>query len=362
MTRMPVVAVLAAAVFSGALFAQDGKVEMILAAKVPNPKAKRPLLQFDGAVPLPDMTVLFVSVGRSYETWVNGKLEPGLLGAGGLMAQVKERKFSLGNPIDGPGLFSARVDFREELQNPKVLEYLKKTPVQPRTWNFMFSAWNEDFLPTLVSNLQELDQLSADALEMVKRYETACAKEELWKAQGKELTAENAKLLKRCEQTGLRALYPAALSQIHYTIRNLQGNSPYFTFEAGKFVGATSYHADMQKLKTFREEDFTYENFKRYVTESVTVAGREFCLWIVKDFYRADHKLHPDAVDAITQMKAHAGVAEFVDRLKALTVEVVKQAELEIRAAKIVPGEKEKEKAPRGPEKQPGLPKPPEKK
>ena len=190
MTRTPVVAALAAALLSGALFAQDGKVEMILAAKVPNPKAKRPLLRFDGAVPLPDMAILFISVSKGYETWMNGRLEPNLAGAGGVMAQVKERKFGLENPIDGPGLFSVRVDLREELQNPKIMEHLKKTPVQPRTWNFAFSAWNEGLLQSIVSNLQELDQLAVDAGDMVKRYELACAKEETWKAQAKELTTE----------------------------------------------------------------------------------------------------------------------------------------------------------------------------
>ena len=346
MTRMPVVAVLAAALCSGALAAQDGKVEMILAAKVPNPKAKRPLLRFDGAVPLPDMAVLFISVSRGYETWTGGRLEPNAAGTGGVMAQVKERKFALENPIDGPGLFQVRVDLREELQNPKILEHLKKNPIQPRTWNFAFSAWSEDLLGTLVSSLQELDQLAAEAGDMVKRFETACAKEEVWKAQAKDLNAENAKLLKRCEQSALKALYPAALSQIHYTVRNLQGNSPYFTFEAGKFVGATSYHADQQKLKTFREEDFTYENFKRYVTESVSVAGREFCLWILKDYRRAGNQLHPDAVEAINQMKGHPGVVEFVERLKALKAEELAQAEKEIRAAKVVPGAEKKDEKP----------------
>ena len=359
MTRMPVVAAFVAAFLSAGAFAQDGKVEMILAAKVPNPKAKRPLLRFDGAVPLPDMAILFISVARGYETWVNGRLMASSAGAGGVMAQVKERKFSLENPIDGPGLFQVRVDLREELQNPKIIEFLKKTPVQPRTWNFMFSAWNEDLVQALVSGLQDLDQLAADALEMVKRYEKACEKEELWKAQAKELTAENAKLLKRCDAgDALRVLFPAALSQIHYTVRNLQGNSPYFTFEAGKFVGATSYHADNQKLKTFREEDFTYENFKRYVTEAVSVAGREFSLWIVKDFRRAGNQLHPDAVEAVNQMKAHAGVAEFVEVLKALkTEDQLKQVEVEIRAAKLVPGAEKKDQKPappKGPEVQPG--------
>src|SRR5688572_2735321 len=117
MTRMPVVAAFVAAFLSAGAFAQDGKVEMILAAKVPNPKAKRPLLRFDGAVPLPDMTILFLSVGRGYETWVNGRLEASVAGAGGVMAQLKDRKFNLDNPIDGPGLFKVRVDLREELQN-----------------------------------------------------------------------------------------------------------------------------------------------------------------------------------------------------------------------------------------------------
>lgn len=343
MTRLLAVALLLPA----ALAAQDGKVEMILAAKVPNPKAKRPLLQFDGAVPLPDMAVLFVSVGRSNEAWAGGRLEPVQAGAGGLMAQVKARKFTLANPIDGPGLFAVRVDLREELQNPTILESLKKNPVQPRSWSFMFSAWNEDLLPALVSNLQELDSLSNDALEMVKKFELACAKEEVWKAQAKDITTENAKLLKRCEQSALKALYPAALSQIHYTVRNLQGNSPYFSFEGGKFAGATSYHADNQKLKTFREEDFTFENFKRYCGDAITIGGREFSLWILKDFLRAGKVLHPDAAEAVKQMKTHSGVAEFAERLLAPKAEEIEHLEKEIRAAKVIaPVEKKDDKAP----------------
>lgn len=343
MTRVPVVAALAAVFLSGASFAQDDQVKMLLAAKVPNPKAKRPLLQFDGAVPLPDMSVLFVSVSRSYENWVGGALQPATAGAGGLMAQVKDRKFNLGNPIDGPGLFAVRVDFREELQNPKILEQLKKNPVQPRMWNFLFSAWNDDLLQALVPNLQEMVSLAQEAGEMVKKFEQACAKEEVWKASVKQITDENGKLLKRCEQSGLRALFPAALSQVHYSVRNLQGNSPYFSFDAGKFAGATSYHADNQKLKTFREEDFTFENFKRYCQEAAAVAGREFCLWILKDFRRAGNQLHPDAADAVKQVKALPGVADFAERLLALKEADAEVLERDIRAAKLAPKDPSKQ-------------------
>lgn len=340
---------LAFALLIPVLASQDKSVEMILAAKVPNPKAKRPLLQFDGAVPLPDMSVLFVSVGRTYESWAGGRIEPAQAGAGGFMAQIKDRKFSLGNPIDGPGLYGVRVDLREELQNPKILEFLKKTPVQPRTWNFMFSAWTDDLLQSLVPNLQELASLALEAGDMVKRFEKACEKEEIWKATAKEITAENAKLLKRCEQSSLKAFFPAAVSQIHYSIRNLQGNSPYFSFDAGKFSGATSYHADNQKVKTFRNEEFTFENFKRYCSEAVGVAGREFALWIVKDYRRAAHQLHPDAAEAIKQVKTQPGVADFAERLLALKPaedpKVLEILEKDIRATKVAPDANEK-KAP----------------
>jgi hypothetical protein len=339
MTRA-IAAILGTALLAGAVSAQqENKIDLSLAAKVPNPRAKRPLLQCDGQVPLPDMSVLFVSVARSYEVWAGGRLEPAQAGAGGLMAQVRERKFSLGNPIDGPGLFDVRVDFREELQNPKIMEFLKKTPVQPRSWNFKFSAWNDELVKALVSNLQELDSLAQEAGEMVKKFEQACAKEEVWKSTAKEITDENSKLLKRCEQSGLKALYPAALTQIHYSIRNLQGNSPYFSFDAGKFAGATSYHADNQKLKTFREEDFTFENFKRYCQEASSVAGREFSLWIVKDFRRNNNQLSADASEAVKEMKQHPGISDFVERLLALKAEEVALLETDIRAAKLAPGQ-----------------------
>lgn len=323
--------------------AQDPKpTEMTLAAKVPNPKAKRPLLNFDGSIPLPDQTVLFLSVARVQESWIAGRIEPTHVNAGSSLAQVKDRKFSLQTPIDGPGLFVARVDLRDELQNPKTTDYLKKTPVNPKMWNFAFSAWGDDLPGLLASALQDFDVLAQDAGEMVKRYETACKTEEAWKAAAKELSGENAKLLRRCEGSSLRAFYPAALNQVHYTIRNLQGNSPYFTFVDGKFTGATSYHADEQKVKTFRDEAFTYENFKRYVSEGIVIAGREFSLWHLKDYKRAGQS-SGDALSALTQMKAHAGVAEFFERLKAIkTPEEFEVLDKDIRQMKVVAAAPEK--------------------
>jgi hypothetical protein len=340
MMRSPVVTALLAALLAPALGAQDPpkQTQMTLAAKVPNPKAKRPLLRFDGGIPVPDMTVLFVSVSRSQESWNGDRLEPTYTTAGGSMAQVMERKFTLESPIDGSGLFSVRVDLRDELQNPQIIDSLKKTPVDPKSWRFDFSAWSDDLPTNLAAALMELDLLGQDAGVMVRKYETACKTEQGWLAAAKELTAENAKLLKRCESTGLRAYYPAALNQIHYTVRNLQGNSPYFSFVDGKFSGATSYHADNQKVKTFRNEDFTYENFKRYIAESTVIAGREFALWIVKDFRRAGNQSTADAVAAVTQMKDHPGVAEFLPRLNPVKADDVDALDKDIRGAKLGPG------------------------
>ena len=340
MMRSPVVTALLAALLAPALGAQDPpkQTQLTLAAKVPNPKAKRPLLRFEGGIPVPDMTVLFVSVSRSQESWGNDRLEPSFTTASGSMAQVIDRKFTLESPIDGSGLFSVRVDLRDELQNPQIVDSLKKTPVDPKTWMFAFSAWSDDLPTNLASALQELDLLAQDAGAMVRKYETACKTEQTWQVAAKELTAENAKLLKRCESTGLRAYYPAALNQIHYTVRNLQGNSPYFSFVDGKFSGATSYHADNQKVKTFRNEDFTYENFKRYIAESTSVAGREFALWIVKDFRRAGNQSTADAAAAVAQVKDHPGVVEFVERLKPVKLDDIETLEKDIRAAKLGPG------------------------
>lgn len=353
MMRSPVAtAFLAALLAPAVLGAQDPKksqamppepkkTEMTLAAKVPNPKAKRPLLRFEGGIPLPDMTVLFVSISRQQESWAGGRLEPAYITSGGSMVQIQERKFTLDAPIEGSGLFAVRVDLRDELQNPATVDYLKKAPVDPKSWMFAFSAWGDDLPTQLASALQEMDLLSKEAGEMVRKYEAACKTEQAWQAAAKELTAENAKLLKRCEGTNLRAYYPAALNQIHYTVRNLQGNSPYFTFVDGKFAGATSYHADNQKVKTFRDEEFTYENFKRYIAESTSVAGREFSLWLLKDYRRAGNQVTGEATAAVQQMKDHPGVVEFFDRLKGLktlTAEDVAVLEKDIRAAKLAPG------------------------
>src|SRR6185503_5919456 len=142
--------------------------------------------------------------------------------------------------------------------------------------------------------------------EMVKKFERATMSKEGWGGESKGLAVEGGKLQNRLQNHELMAYYPAAVNNLFFTVRNVVNNAPYFTFGAdGKFSGASDYHADNKKVATFRNEDYNWENLKRYVEETALIGGREFCLWIVKDLRRTGGQMRPEITEAIKSQKAH---------------------------------------------------------
>src|SRR5205823_3076021 len=82
-------------------------------------------------------------------------------------------------------------------------------------------------------------------------------------------------LAKIDKSTELKSYYPAGVSNVSFTVRNIVSSAPYYTFSGGKFTGAKDYHADNQKVKTYRNEEFSWDNLKRYVEEAAPIGGRE---------------------------------------------------------------------------------------
>ncbi|MBI3857038.1 MAG: hypothetical protein HY293_15235, partial [Planctomycetes bacterium] len=154
-------------------------------------------------------------------------------------------------------------------------------------------------------------------------------------AEIKPLSLEGNKFLAKLEHHDLKAYYPAAVNNLYYTIRNIVNNAPYYTYGAdGKFSGAKDYHADGEKVKTYRGEEFNWDNLKRYIEDTPAIAGREFCLWIIKDLRRTAGQMRPEIQEAIKSHKAAAGVEFFQERLLKAGISDIDPLEAEIRGPK----------------------------
>jgi hypothetical protein len=331
--RVALFAILSVALSWGAAYSQD-ETALNLTCKGPLGRGRLKMLRFDGSGPLPDNAVLKLTVQATAEQWSNDRLDPMMLGTEGNVTQVKNRKFDLETPVNGPGLYSVRVELIDEFQNPQ-LQVSIKGKYAPRAWSFKFHAWGDDLAEELWPKLQEVDALIAEAQIILRKFELACQTEQTWQAQAKALTEENGKLLQQFEKAReLKALFPAAMHQAFYTVRNVQGTAEYFIWKEGTFAGGKSYHADNEEVKTFRNEAFTYANLRRYVDEALAIAGRELCLWILKDARRAG-EIRPQHLDLLKNAKAHAGVAEFVEPMTAMKFEELDAMEKTVRTAKL---------------------------
>ncbi|MFN3484653.1 MAG: hypothetical protein ACK44W_04120 [Planctomycetota bacterium] len=338
-------AVLAATAALGGLAGADQEEPAVtLHCKPPAARARVPRLRLDGTAPYPDRAVLRMHLARQFEMWAGGRLLPTSIGGSGGFVEVRNRKFVYEPIFEGPGQYLIRVEFNLESQPEPLRESFKKHPPR-KDWTFQFAAWGDE-LAGQIGKLPEVDQIAAEAQELLRRYEKACVSEASWKAEAKELTKESSRLMAKIEgeKHDLKAVFPASLNQLFYTVRSIRGTSEFFVWENGKFAGGRSYHAENQKIKTHRDEDFTFENLRRYVEEVPSLAGREFALWVVKDLRRTEGKLSSAMQEVLKANAAHAGLAPFAERLEKAAPADLELLEAEIRGAPAQPPKPPEEK------------------
>ncbi len=331
--------VLAAVALGSLAIAQDKpsdkpENEITLACKAPSAKARNPQIRFEAGTPFPDHTVLKVNLKRSFEDFSFNRVVAIQADAGGGAVEVRGRKFVFEPPVEGPGAYAVYVMYLDEFQRQTVKDQLKGK-VDKKLWKFEFLAWTDDLIPQLGPKLEEIAVLARESTAMLKRFDDAVQGEATWKAMQKDLVALNAKLQRKLETSDAKAFFPASLNQIFYTIRSVQGTSPYFHFENGKFAGGRSYHADNQEIKSHRNEPFTFMNLQKYVDEAVPLAGREMGLWLVKDMKRAG-LVRPDVQAALKKYAEHPGLAPFVERLAAATPTDLDALEKDLRGAPLM--------------------------
>jgi hypothetical protein len=314
------------ALFLGSPGLASGQEEarVTLTCSSPTFKTREPKLILKGGCPLPDGTVLKVTIHRMVESCSGGQMVEGPQESGGGLTEAQEKKFSFESVIVSPGRYLARLSLSDEFQRKDLLPEIKRKAPQQRQWPFECSAWGDDLARQISPRLVDLAALVAEAREKVQRFEKA--------AESPQLLKENGKLLEKIENSILmKALFPAGQYTLQETIRSLQGSAPYFAFEEGKFVGVKSPYPD-GPTKTFRNELFTFAAIHRYLEEVIPIAGREFSLWIVKDLRRTSGVMSAELLEALRSQKAAPGVAPYAERLEKAVAADLDALERDIRA------------------------------
>jgi hypothetical protein len=244
---------------------------------------------------------------------MSGRLVHGatVLGAP-LFLSVRNRRIRIDQPVGGPGGYRAIVEFADQDQGgSKAAAFMEENPV--RRWVFDFVAWGDQLMSQLGRCLEEVDELSKEALEVIERFLAASATAEGWEGLSQELDTAAASLVRKFSQAEARKVYPAAVGEMDSIIRYLKGCATVFTFPDGKFAGPASYR-QRPLARDDSREGFAFDDLKKDIEEARVAAGRELALWILKDLRRAG----PRGLfqDALRDHAKHPGVAEFAERLE----------------------------------------------
>ena len=254
---------------------------LALKARLPARAARAPLLLLEGTADLADRHRIFVSVYSEAESYDGRRLRPESTLRTGAFTQVTRGRIAMDTTWTTPAPLLVRASLKDSDQIPEILAAMKG---KSRDWSFQAAGWDDALIARLEPALDEVEVAAAELGALLKEVEAACVSEERWKAESPRLKPKALALLARAEKPSLLA---AAAQLLFYTARNLASDSTYFKWEGKEFQGPVSYHADKQKLKTFREEAWTFAALRRYAAEAPEVAARELALWIVKDRRRA---------------------------------------------------------------------------
>jgi hypothetical protein len=256
-----------------------------LKARLPVPGARVPLLRLEGSADLPDRFLLFVSVQREREAYDGRRLRADAALVHGGFVQVARGRIALDLRWTDPAPFRVQARLSEADQGPEIQAAMRgKYPV--REWLFQGAGWGDGLMGRLPAAGEEIDAAAADLAALLKKAEAACATRERWLREAPALRPELRALRERLEQLPARMLLSAAGDLLLSTARNLDGDSAYFDWTGDDFQGPVSYHADRQKMKTYRAEAWSFAALRRYAEEATAVADRELGLWIVKDIRR----------------------------------------------------------------------------
>lgn len=271
--------------------------------------------RFQGRGGLPEGVALQVQVRRAEQHFLLGRLSEDWQAVQSFTPTQEQGSFDVEWPLSTPGRLSIRVTAPDSIQDLRVLEALNRIPEKERGWTFEYSAWDDSLLANLDPQLAEIAELAREATDLVARAQAACATPERFGAEEKSLIADARRLESRAHGFAAAGLYPAAALELARMAGDFAGSLAIFTWKDGRFEGPSSYYTNHQRGKTYRGDPFDFDALRRYAGEVVLMAGREFDLWIVQDWFRAGTR--PLLLDTVDRSAKRIGVADYAERLKA---------------------------------------------
>jgi hypothetical protein len=269
---------------------------------------------FQARSTLPEGTCFQVCVKVVEQRFMSGRLVEEWTDPRSFTPVLKEGAFECSWEASKIGRLGIRITTPDDSQEMTVADQLKRVVEDSRHASFDYYPWDDALLARLDPQLGELSDLARDVRGLIDRVEAACVTEESFRVQQKALIAGARTLESRAKGFATAGLFPAGAGQIALTAGDLAGAMGIFTWKGGEFQGPTSYYTNHQRGKTFRGDLFEFTALRRYLDEAVQIGGREFDLWIIQDFSRAN--LRPALVEAVDRSIRRPGVLEFADRLK----------------------------------------------
>jgi hypothetical protein len=280
--------------------------------QLPSGAERRPAYHFVGKSTLPDGLNFKIRVHRLEEAVTANSLQPAAQLASTGVLELEKGAFDLDWAGTAPGLLRIEVGAPDDLQERDLVKSLKVKEAE-RRWAFEYPAWDDRLRALLEPQLLEIGDLALEARKILDRCEASVATEEMFRARYKELVADAERLCVRARNFAPKSVYPAALREIEFTVRNLSLLMGYFRWIDGKFAGPNSYYNSGKGDLTYRSDAFAFSTLRRYLDDAVGIGGREFCLWILKDARRAG--LH-DAHRLLLKSQSKApGIEPFAERL-----------------------------------------------
>lgn len=302
-------------------FDQDDVMKIKLSCTSIVTSSKQVGLVFKGQCNLPDYATLELRLLRLTETASEDEIHSVLFPVDIATCKPKEGKFEYEFVPGTPGRYYVKLQLL--------------APVYPdgkkREWGFEFLAWDDAFIGKVAPMLTKVQALISETKDLIEKLELASVNERDWSSSSKTLFLEGLRLKSKLRDSELKPYYPAAMKELYYTIRDVVDNESNYAFANGKFEGPRKAHAERQNIKTHRNEEFTWPNLKRSCDSAVDHAGREFCLWILRDVSRTDRKIRPEVQALIAAYKDVPGVEHWQERLQKITAEKMGTLEALIR-------------------------------
>lgn len=268
-------------------------------------------LKLQGSIALPDGTpikfVLYATEEQVfYSERIRIKLTQTSLPVAKPVVPVKDGGFVYEGPAAGPGVYNI-LAFRQGVA-------ATSAGGGGGRWQQTLHLWDEKDIERLAGGLATVEGLVKDCRVLLKQFEKVLPKETSWNAAAKQLSKSLKDQLDQLKKAD-KSLYSGALNELLGHMDTLNGTMQVFKFVNGEFKSAEDYYGEKEDN---RSSKFAIANLIRYMDEVEVVAGREFCLWMIKEFRRsADVKL----IDAEVEKQAKAKqphILPYADRLKKL--------------------------------------------